>query len=66
MQKQDKIDIAREALDKLAEAEELLRQLDDSYLNGYVVGHINAQGTYLGDGLYQNVEDYIKETEETE
>jgi hypothetical protein len=56
MQKEDRQLILEEVLEHLAQAEDLLNQIDDHYLNSYVVGHINAQRTYLGDGLYQIVE----------
>lgn len=48
-----------QAMDLLAQAEEALSDLDDGYINSYVIGHINAQGRYLGKGLYQELENVL-------
>jgi hypothetical protein len=48
--------IISEALEKLAEAEELVRSLRDPYLDAYVADQINAEGLVLGDGLFQILE----------
>lgn len=60
MNKQDKIQIAEEAMYLLEQAESLLDNLQDPEIDGYAIGHINAQRRYMGDGIYQIVENYTK------
>jgi len=60
MTKEDKIIMAEEAMYLLEQAQDLLEQLEDGAIDGYAVGHINAKGTYMGEGVYQVVENYIK------
>jgi len=43
--------ILLDALEHLAQAEDAVRSLDDTYLNAYVADHIDAQGRMLGKGL---------------
>lgn len=61
MNNEDRRQVIEEAMELLAQAEELVSSLDDSRLNAYVSGHINASGRYLGDGLYQTLENSLRE-----
>lgn len=56
MEKEEKVEILEGALEKLAEVEEMMRLLDDDYINHYVANHIDSQGICVGDGLYSNLE----------
>lgn len=66
MTRDDRDTILIEAMEHLAQAEDLVRQLEDRYLDSYVVGHINAQGTYMGTGLYQELENALNAEQDEE
>ena len=66
MNTQEQIDIIREAQEHLAQAEQLISHLGNGYLNSYVCGHINASGTYLGDGLWNILEEHAGQLEAEE
>ena len=63
MNREDKKVAIQEAMDLLAEAEQIISSLDDDSLEAYVAGHINARGIYIGEGLYQILEKALRELE---
>lgn len=66
MNRQEKIDTLIEAQKLLAEAEDLIRQTKDRYLEVYVADHIDSNQLMLGTGLYQEVEQRINELKSDE
>jgi len=66
MNKREKIQVIREAQELLARAESLLEELNDPYIEAYVIGHINASGMWAGEGLYQTLDKVIRELEAEE
>jgi hypothetical protein len=61
--REEKREILEEAMDFLARAEELVRSVDDPYLDAYVADQINATETVMGEQLYQTLQNAVNELE---
>lgn len=63
MTNQDKIEALGEALEHLAEAEQLVRSLKDPHLDAYVADHIDVEGRCLGTSIAGEIQAAIGELE---
>ena len=60
----EKIMYLEEALEKLAEADQLIRDANEPTLTPYTAEQIDARGLMLGKGIYQLVADKLAELQD--